>query len=292
MNSSKNRSRCHRRQHVLPSLILALTFCVAPTFASDGVIEINQAVADSGNMLAGDSAGFPVSITESGSYRLTSNLVIPGSPNPIFINMIEITASNVTLDLNGFVVKSTNVCSGVPISCTSAPGSGVNIRVSSAATNAWIHSGSVVGAPDAGIYCDARCRIEDMTVTHSGSHGIWLLDGGHASRSIVSHNARDGISGSDSRVVDCESRSNGERGFTLAGSSFLVNSTADSNEGDGAYVESGVIVGNLLVDNGAYGLSLSLQSGWGGNVITGNTTGSVTGSTIQLSTNVCATGTC
>ena len=49
----------------------------APALAVDGVIEINQARALAGGVTPGDTAGFPVSLNDSGSYRLTSDLVPP-----------------------------------------------------------------------------------------------------------------------------------------------------------------------------------------------------------------------
>jgi hypothetical protein len=61
--------------------------------AVDGVLEINQACAVNTGCFAGDTAGYPVTITSPGSYRLTGNLV-PGG-------RIEISVDSVTLDLNG-----------------------------------------------------------------------------------------------------------------------------------------------------------------------------------------------
>jgi hypothetical protein len=52
-----------------------------------------------GNVTPGDAPGFPVTITQPGSYRLSSNLTAPPAANGI-----EITVSNVTIDLNGFTV--------------------------------------------------------------------------------------------------------------------------------------------------------------------------------------------
>ena len=45
--------------------------------AVDGVVEINQAKALAGGVTAGDTAGFPATISQSGSYRLTGNLTVP-----------------------------------------------------------------------------------------------------------------------------------------------------------------------------------------------------------------------
>ena len=50
-----------------------------PALAVDGVIEINQARAMAGGITAGDNPGFPVNLTESGSYRLTSDLTVAPS---------------------------------------------------------------------------------------------------------------------------------------------------------------------------------------------------------------------
>jgi hypothetical protein len=71
-------------------------------FGVDGVILIDQNKALAGNVTLGDTPGFPVSITQSGSYRLDSNLLAPAGANGI-----EITASNVTIDLNGFSIIGT-----------------------------------------------------------------------------------------------------------------------------------------------------------------------------------------
>ena len=57
------------------TMIAALT-CIGA--ASDGVIEINQARALQGGVTEGDTPGFPVTISQSGSYRLTGNLTVPG----------------------------------------------------------------------------------------------------------------------------------------------------------------------------------------------------------------------
>jgi hypothetical protein len=83
---------------VLPSAALAV----------DGVVLIDQNKAAAGGVSLGDTPGFPISITQPGSYRLASNLTAPANTNAI-----NITASNVTIDLNGFSVTGTIVDVGV-----------------------------------------------------------------------------------------------------------------------------------------------------------------------------------
>jgi hypothetical protein len=80
--------------------IVAALLLAGPAWAVDGVIEVNQAKALAGGVTAGDLAGFPVTIDAAGSYRLTSNLTTASG------DAIEIKASYVTLDLNGFKVQA------------------------------------------------------------------------------------------------------------------------------------------------------------------------------------------
>jgi hypothetical protein len=77
-------------------LTLLLLFALAgPSLAVDGVLEINQTCAVQTGCFAGDTAGFPVTISTAGSYRLTGNLETT-------LVMVSVQADNVTVDLNGF----------------------------------------------------------------------------------------------------------------------------------------------------------------------------------------------
>lgn len=85
---------------------LALTIHIgAPALASDGRIVITQAAALAGGVTPGDKPGFPVSITESGSYRLGSNLWPTARRSAIVVSP---EAQDVTIDLNGFALKGRN----------------------------------------------------------------------------------------------------------------------------------------------------------------------------------------
>jgi hypothetical protein len=84
-------------------LCLAGVFAFSPSAYARGVVLITQAKAMAGDVTPGDAPGFPVSITRSGSYRLTTNLRTPSGP------AIEIVADNVSLNLNGFSIIGSNV---------------------------------------------------------------------------------------------------------------------------------------------------------------------------------------
>ena len=78
-------------------------------------------------LIAGDAAGYPVTLSQPGSYRLTSNLVQPGATTSV----LRATANNVSIDLGGFTVEG-------PVSCT---GSGSALICSPSGAGLGIHAG-------------------------------------------------------------------------------------------------------------------------------------------------------
>jgi hypothetical protein len=94
----------------ITSVLLTILFSLfsVEIYATDGVIEINQACAVNGGCITGDSPGFPVEISTTASYVLTSNLdtrLVNGTPGGIVTN-----AQNVTIDLNGFTIFGKKEC--------------------------------------------------------------------------------------------------------------------------------------------------------------------------------------
>jgi hypothetical protein len=100
-------------------LVLASSTSV---FAADGVILIDQNRALAGNVTPGDAPGFPVTISQPGSYRLSSNLVVPADSNGI-----ELTVDGVTLDLNGFAIIGSGSGTGTGIIARDSGARGVII---------------------------------------------------------------------------------------------------------------------------------------------------------------------
>lgn len=80
--------------------------------------EISQACAVNTGCFAGDTAGFPVTIAVSGSYRLTTDLVNTNAN----VHGIRVAADYVTIDLNGFRVAGPVTCSGVGPTLTCSRG--------------------------------------------------------------------------------------------------------------------------------------------------------------------------
>jgi len=90
------------RTYQIPIHLLLLLALAGPALAVDGVLEINQACAVNTGCFAGDTAGYPVTITDAGSYRLTSNVILPD----LFTDAIHVSKNDVAIDLNGFTIYS------------------------------------------------------------------------------------------------------------------------------------------------------------------------------------------
>jgi hypothetical protein len=92
-------------------LALFFVFASRALFAVDGQVLITQASVTA-------SGGFPLRITQAGSYKLAGNLV-----SPLNTTTILIESNDVELDLNGFNVKcSYNQAAAFQSSCISDNG--------------------------------------------------------------------------------------------------------------------------------------------------------------------------
>jgi hypothetical protein len=98
----------------------------APTMKSLSQVEARTLIATA-----------PFTISQPGSYYLTSNLTVPAG------NAIDITTSGVTLDLNGFTIRS-----------TAASATGYGILINSSLRNITIVNGFIEGGVTnvAGVY--------------------------------------------------------------------------------------------------------------------------------------------
>jgi hypothetical protein len=230
----------------------------------DGVIEINQA-----SVLAG--AGFPYTITQPGSYRLTGLLTVPD----VNTTGIRIEAEGVTLDLGGFGVVGPVTCQGdgttrsLNTSC-SASGSGIGIFVDSGGV-AVIRNGFVRGMGSAGILV-------------GGNFGSVV------ERVVVEENAGDGINLFLGRLADSVSRFNGGNGVHQcdcggSGHNQIVGNVVERNRGIGIRAGQGVVQENYVFYNGSHGVYVG-AGGSNGAHVTGNTIEGNDGNGINASNGV------
>jgi len=212
----------------------ALLFMIAipiSTYGVDGQIKIAQTAETT----------FPIQINESGSYVLTSNLIVTTAN----VNAININADNVTLDLNGH--------------CIYGPGTGIGIHAYNR-YNITIKNGIVRGfyfgirlynSPD---HKGGGHRIEGIQVSNNGYYGIdayystvtncTASDNGTygifvyystVTNCTANNNDNDGIYASKSIVTNCTANNNGGEGICAPHSTVITNCTANNNDNDGIY---------------------------------------------------------
>jgi Right handed beta helix region len=264
----------------------ALLFSI-PAFAVDGVVLINQSTV----IAAG---GFPYRITQSGSYRLSGNLTVPN----VNTDGVDITASNVTLDLNGFTISGPVTCTlgTYPVQC-SATGSGIGIKSSN--NNITVRNGTVQGMGRSGMDLEGAggILVEDMHVdSNAGSSDAGIRNAG-----IVVGNV--GI------VTHCTVTTNAGHGIVAVGSASVTISlnNVTFNGGDGIN-GGGEVSNNTVFSNGQIGINspaaainnavegnigwgIFHANGYGGNVAQGNTGGAITGGA-SMHNNICDGAVC
>lgn len=221
----------------------------------------------------------PVTITQPGSYYLGADLVGSGG--------ITIAASDVTIDLNGFAlrsdggpatgdgIRSSGAQTGIVIlngSITDWSGDGVDLVSSSQSTLNGLTSsknggaGFLVGPDSTIINCTAvgngggglggsdNGKVMGATAVDNGGSGVAFGNNSSISDCTAARNDMHGIAaGVGSTVSDCSSRNN-KYGFVLDESSLLVNSIASSNNTDGIIIgASSEVRSSVAAENGRNG---------------------------------------
>jgi hypothetical protein len=140
------------------------------TTAAAGLITIDQARADAGGVTPGDAPGFPVTLSQPGSYRLMGNLTVSDAN----VHAIHITADNVTLDLNGFQISGAVTCGGTSVatlSCTPATSNGHGVAADQRRF-VEVHGGAISGFR-AGVLIGDHGRVSAMRIGQMSLYGIY-----------------------------------------------------------------------------------------------------------------------
>ncbi len=277
--------------------ILLTLFVATPSYGVDGVIEINDAAALAGGITAGDTAGYPVTISESGSYRLTGNLSQPSSNTTV----INIQASNVTLDLNGFSILGSTVCSGAPVSSCSPLGTGAGISAPSSVDNVVVKNGTVSGMADNCVSLSGSPNeVRNLQVNNCGDNGISASNITLIDNVVSQDNRLDGIKLNSTvpTVRNCRIFRNGGDGIetSASGSSGIIEGNfINFNGGDGinALGNYGLIRNNVVRSNADFGADIQFTTvGFVNNVFSNNnSSGAQTSGGTSLGTNLCGTNT-
>ena len=211
---------------------------VAPTMKPLSDVEPRIAV-NALNTPGDANAVFVISLP--GSYYLTGNVLGMSGRHGI-----NITSSNVELDLNGFdLVGVPGALNGVNI------GSGA--RVHNGTIRNWPQNGvqinSAVTAPNEltrivvvqngahGISSAGPVRVLDSTASFNGIDGFDLSASSYIARSLSNNNGRHGFSVPSGTAIECRANSNIESGFRVTGvGSRVSGSVASYNFGPGFFV--------------------------------------------------------
>jgi hypothetical protein len=252
----------------------------APCFAAE--ILINQNKAQNGNVTPGDAAGFPVTISRSGKYKLGSNLVVPAGQTGI-----EVTAHGVTLDLNGFTIHNIQLGFRGLIGIEQKPalarltvmnGSIVRFQTGIKAPGPFsvVENTTVIDNSQNGIEVGNLARVSNNTAQNNGWAGIALGNDSRASQNILSLNAATvGTS-----AIHCQERCLIER-----------NVVTQSVNGPGVFTQNGgLVIGNLIAGNKSFGLSADgAGTGFGHNMLINNNNNGVqvSGILLPLDPNAC-----
>ena len=213
---------------VYPLIIVAALVGSVPAFAIDGTTLINQASV----MAAG---GFPYKITQPGSYKLSGNLVVPAE-----MNGIEVTASGVTLDLNGFGLTGPIVCDAFGANCSPIP---VALTRGIFAMNGGVvvRNGYVCGFTRGVAFAEI---VEDIVAFSNSSIGI-VTSGALVRHDSASGNGGIGIECRDCAVIENVANNNGGTNQTGTGLT-LLNGMFGSNTLDGNRLGGVQLVGPVV----------------------------------------------
>jgi hypothetical protein len=214
-----------RRSRLLLSVYaLFIAGSVATVFAVDGVVLIDQSRALAGNVTPGDAPGFPVSITQPGSYRLSGNLTAPSDTSGIVIQ-----ADHVTLDLNGFRVTGDGAGAGIGIGTADNNGFAVNHR------GVTVKNGTVTKFLSGLILSDfsngaASTEVREIRALDNRVVGIGVGENAIVTGSFAIGNVRGIVVGPNSTVTGNTAAQNTQDGFIITCPATVVGNTATGNQ--------------------------------------------------------------
>jgi hypothetical protein len=200
---------------VIGTFFFGAALAAIPAFAVDGTTLINQASV----MAAG---GFPFTISQAGSYKLSSNLEAPAGANGI-----NIQANDVTLDLNGFTINGAITCPQGANSCGPAP------RIDTAGVQAFALGITIRNGHVKGFSRGVKLFGGLVEEIHASSN---LIDGIEGNDSVIRRNDTSFNKGIGIQCFNCVvsenvSTLNGGNGFNMGGGGVFSANTMKSSLG-------------------------------------------------------------
>ncbi len=192
------------------------------------LVEVEPRIAINATNTPGDADSL-FKITQRGSYYLTGNIAGVAAKHGI-----EIVASGVTLDLNGFdLVGVAASLDGVSVSVFPL----TNIAVVNGSVRNWGDEGV-----DLGTFSANTCRVEGVLASGNAGNGILTGSGCTVSNCTAYLNTANGIgAGAGCTVSNCSTRANTFDGIVCSSSCVIRDNTCTSNgngAGDGAGIHA------------------------------------------------------
>ncbi|HYD00929.1 MAG TPA: right-handed parallel beta-helix repeat-containing protein [Phycisphaerales bacterium] len=248
---------------------------VAPTGKTLSDIEPRTAISTANTPGDADSL---YRITSPGSYYLTDHLLAgPGKSG------IEITASNVTVDLNGFQIGGFGGLSGViatntalesitirngrirtlstGVSMVGIPGLTLEaLRIESClqrgaqlGIGARVDRCAFVDNGDDGLFCGEGSSVGGSTFSGNGGEGLYVNVGASSAAGKVCDCVAIGNDGTGIRaggsIVGCVARENGHIGIVASGGAIVADCSATANGRAGFYIEQSQAVACAAASN-------------------------------------------
>lgn len=246
--------------------------------------EVEPRIAINATNTPGD-ADSVFKITQPGSYYLAGNVTGVAAKYGV-----EIAASGVTLDLNGFdLVGVAGSLDGVAVT----PLNLVNINVRNGSVRSW--GGNGINLLDA---ATSATNVSEIVASQNVGGGIKMGFGGTITRCTCYNNTGFGIAGASGTVItECASNTNGSHGITTGSGCTISRCTVRSNVGDGINFFNQCLVLNndcSLNGNGAGdGAGIHATAGGSDNRIEGNNcTGADRGIDVDAAGNIIIKNTC
>ena len=222
----------------------------APTMKTLVDVEPRTAIRNMFNTLT------PIVINQSGSYYLAEDILAFPSAHGI-----NITADNVTLDLNGFTVYgNTEVGSWDGIHAVNNKNitvmngtvqdffqDGVDLGVTQ--NNSVVINVRVLSNLQVGLRAGSNAVIRDCIVFNNTQIGIETGSAGTIIGCVSRDNGGDGIKTSNAVIENCTARSNGGDGIVTNVGSVIRGCTVAYNTGDGIDAQASLVQGNATFIN-------------------------------------------
>lgn len=247
---------------VAPTFLASLLTLAAVGAQAQTTLDQNKALA--GGAIPGDAPGFPVTISQPGSYKLTGNLTVPANTTAI-----DITVPGVTLDLNGFSIMGPMKCvmGGVGKTMCTSVQNNFGTPLVQAVDGSILRNGVVQGSTGMGIKLIGMGHlVEGVTIMSTAGAAILRTDMGAAPTTLKSVRIMgsmfDGVQGQYLQIED--SLIHGVNHVAVHTGGAYVNFISNSMVSD----VGNFALGSVLTRNTAY---MNVVNGVGGKSLGGNT---------------------